>query len=99
MDRTVVRRGLAVLALALVFTLTGAQPAAAGEAGFWGSLDRLLSLWSSEETESRGLWQIVGGWVEKTIFTPDEERGAGLDPNGNSLQVSGERPEPAASNP
>jgi hypothetical protein len=99
MDRTLVRRGLAALALALVLTLAGAQPVAAEEPGFWGTLDRLLGLWEAEGNGSESLWDIVGGWFEKTSFVPDEERGAGLDPNGNSLRISGEPSESASPNP
>lgn len=101
MDRRNVHRGLVALALAVGLMLAGVQPAAAKESGTWGLiLDRLLGVWDAEENGSRGLWDIAGGWfAEKTSFSPDGstlERGAGLDPNGNSLRTP-EDPSEAAS--
>jgi hypothetical protein len=102
MDRRTVRRGLAVLALALGLTLAGVQPAAAEEPGLWGSLGRLLGLWESREGGVGSLWDTMAGWfTEKTSVSPDDsttERGAGLDPNGNSLEASGDPSQTPRSN-
>jgi hypothetical protein len=89
MDHTTVRRGLAALALALMLTLAGAQPVAAEEPGFWGSLDRLLGLWE-EESFFGGLWEDLGNWFTKSEDDSghfDPERGFGIDPNGYRLET------------
>jgi hypothetical protein len=88
MDRTMVRRGLAALALALVLTLAGAQPVAAAEPGFWGSLDRLLGLWEEDDFFGN-LWEGLGNWFTKAEDDGqqiDPERGFGIDPNGYRLE-------------
>jgi hypothetical protein len=95
MDRTMVRRGLAALALALVLTLAGAQPAAAEEPGFWSTLDCLLGL-SEEDNFFGSLWEDLGNWFTKSDDNSgqiDPERGFGIDPNGYRLEAV---PEPAA---
>lgn len=99
MDRRIVRRGLAVLTLALGLVLGGAQPAAAEETGFRGlTLDRLLGL--LETGSFGGLWESLGSWFtvkeDSGQGQVDSDRGFGIDPNGAALDATALPPEPAA---
>lgn len=87
MDRRSIHRALVALALVVGLMLAGVQPAAAREPGSWGLiLDRLLNLLDAEENDSRSLWEVMGGWIAEK--SSDDDRGAGLDPNGSSVETS-----------
>lgn len=84
MARLASRRTLA-LALAVALTLIAAQPAAAWDrsssrdAGLWQQgLDWLTSFWGQ-------LWNPKPRDEAPTSAFKASDRGAGLDPNGNSL--------------
>jgi hypothetical protein len=99
MHRRTVHRGIAALALIAVLALPGAQPAAAADLNF---LDRLASLWSAvtDREPAASLWDTLTGWfgTEKaTSLSDTPDRGAGIDPNGNSLTAA--PTDPAASSP
>lgn len=82
MYRKTFSRGIAALALVTILAFAGAQPAAAVELGF---ANRLVNLWSAVAGgEPITLWETVIGWLSGTekATSPEEERGAGLDPNG-----------------
>jgi hypothetical protein len=98
MYRRTAQRGIAALAFVLLLTLAGAQPAAAADQGF---LDRLAGLWGAvtgaSAPQAPSLWDTVTGWfgfTEKTTTTtdPGADKGWGIDPNGNSLNLSTSEP-------
>ena len=98
MFRNLYRCGIPVLALTLALSLLGAAPAAAAEASFldcWEGMWRwVVSVWSTDETGDgdRGLGLdpdgLTAGGDRGPELDPDgsttseEDRGAGLDPNG-----------------
>lgn len=100
MHRKTVHRGIAALALVTILTVAGAQPAAAADLGF---LDRLANFWSAVTGEEpTNLWDTLTGWfggTEKATSTDTTitDRGAGIDPNGNTLTSS--TTDPTASSP
>lgn len=82
MDRRTVRRGFAVLAFAAILGVAGAYPAAAEEAGlFERSLRWLSGLWAqgtgAESASGDGLF---------SMWASDSDKGAGMDPNGGTVQ-------------
>ena len=84
MDRRTVRRGFAVLAFAAILGVAGAYPAAAEEAGFFErSLRWLSGLWEAQDTgaESRSGDGLFSMWAAS-----ESDKGAGLDPNGGTVQ-------------
>ena len=89
MDCRTVRRGFAVLAFATILGVAGAYPAAAEEIGFFErSLRWMWELWGGQETgDEDGLFSIWAADQQK-----DSDKGAGLDPNGGTVQ--GETPPP-----
>lgn len=90
MSRNTASRGIPALILVLGLTLAGASPAAAADLGSWGfSFDRLVS----------GFWAEVTGWLSGSADKVSEpidnlDRGFGLDPNGNTVAVAPDHPEP-----
>lgn len=90
MSRTTASRGISALILVLGLTLAGASPAAAADLGSWGfSFDRLVS----------GFWAEVTGWLAGSADKASEpidnlDRGFGLDPNGNTVAITPDHPEP-----
>lgn len=98
MFRNLYRRGIPVLALTLALTLFGAAPAAATELSFlnrWDGMWRwVVSVWSADETGDgdRGPELDPDGLTAggdrgpeadpNGSTTPEEDRGAGADPNG-----------------
>ena len=94
MSRTTASRGISALILVLLLTLAGARPAAAADLGSWGfSFDRLVS----------GFWAEVTGWLSGQADKASEsepadtmDRGFGLDPNGNTIYVVPDHPEPGS---
>lgn len=94
-----IHRGIAALSLVTFLAVAGAQPAAAApNAGFLG---RLTGLWSKVVAggEQDTLWNRLTGWLEgqpaaakasSVTTTPvdtTQQRGGGIDPNGNRLVV------------
>lgn len=91
MSRTTASRGISALLLVLGLTLAGARPAAAADLGAWDfSFDRFVS----------GFWAEVTGWlsgaekVSSTEPTDRIDRGFGLDPNGNTIAIVPDPPQP-----
>lgn len=89
MSRKITSRGISALVLVLGLTLAGARPAAAADLGAWGfSFDRLVS----------GLWAEVTGWLtgadKASEPTDTMDRGFGIDPNGNTVAITPDHPEP-----
>jgi hypothetical protein len=92
MFRRTIHRGIAALSLVTFLAVAGAQPAAASDAGFLG---RLAGLWSAVAGgESDTLWNRLTGWLEgqpvavkgsSTTTEVIQERGGGIDPNGNRI--------------
>lgn len=89
MSRNTASRGIPALVFVLGLTLAGARPAAAADSGSWGfSFDHLVS----------GFWAEVTGWLtgadKASEPIDDMDRGFGLDPNGHTISVVPDHPEP-----
>ena len=90
MWRNLVRRGVAVLVLALVLGLAMPQPAAAEGWEGWDTVwSWLANVWSAEEDQGAGLdpHGITAGEDPEAGPAPnttisDRDQGAGLDPHG-----------------
>jgi hypothetical protein len=90
-------RGIAALALVLMLTLVGAQPAAAADRGF---MDRFAGFWGAVFEIVPGAHAVLDtltGWfhvTENSVAEPQPtiNQGWGIDPNGADLQ-----PEPVPS--
>jgi hypothetical protein len=90
MYRGTIHRGIAVLSLVTFLAVAGAQPAAAApDAGFLG---RLAGLWSAVAGgESDNFLNRLAVWLgaeptaKASSSTEIDERGGGIDPNGNDL--------------
>ena len=83
MDRRSIHRGLVALTLVVGLMLAGVQPAAAAkEPGFRGpSFERLLtSVWGELES----LFARIAARPEKP---QTQDRGFGIDPNGNEIGI------------
>lgn len=82
MDRRSIHRGLVALILAVGLLLAGVQPAVAKEPGLPGpSVERLLSsVWGELES----LFARIAARPEKPL---KEDRGFGIDPNGNEVAI------------
>jgi hypothetical protein len=89
MSRKNASRGIFALILVLGLTLAGASPAAAADFGSWNfSFDGMVS----------GFWAEVTRWLGSTDKASEQtdrmDRGFGLDPNGNSVSIVPDDPQP-----
>ena len=88
MDRTLVRKGAGVLALAAALVLAGAQPAAAEDsARVLGSVGLLSSLWGEIADRAAQVRDGIGDLIATWGAAAEEgtDCGFGVDPNGNAL--------------
>jgi hypothetical protein len=90
MDRRLVHRGLAILALTAALAVAGARPAAAQDLGLFARGMRwLAAFWSAPAPaqEDRGGPQSV--W---SASSSEMDKGLGVDPNGGGRIVVVETP-------